>query len=206
LNAADHSPQAILAFWFANVGGDAAAVTARNSVWYGTDAAFDEQIRARFGALVDAATLDELNGWMQSASGTLALILLCDQFPRNIFRATPRAFALDQRAQTLARQGLAQGLDRQLGIAERSFFYLPFEHAEDQDTQALGLRCFEQLHADAAPEFKSFTADTLHWARDHHDIIARFDRFPHRNAILGRVSTPEELAFLAAHRNHYGQG
>ncbi|MCC6709648.1 MAG: DUF924 domain-containing protein [Gammaproteobacteria bacterium] len=200
------NPQAVLDFWFAGVGDDGAALKARHSVWYSSDARFDDEIRQRFGALVDAAAQGELKLWKLSPAGTLALIVVCDQFPRNIFRATPRAFALDQRAQALARDGVAQGIDRGLSIAERSFFYLPFEHAEDREAQAQSLRCFEQLHADAPAALRDFSADALHWSRDHHDIVQRFGRFPHRNLILDRDSTPEELAFLAAHRNTYGQG
>lgn len=196
----------MLAFWFAGVGDDAAVIEARNSIWYGSNAALDEQTRARFGALVEAAEGGELKLWKLSPAGTLALIVVCDQFPRNIYRATPRAFALDPRAQALARDAVAQGQDRELGCVERSFFYLPFEHAEDRQAQALSLRCFEQLHAEAPDALHSFTADALHWSRDHHDIIARFGRFPHRNLVLDRVSSGDELAWLAAHRNNYGQG
>lgn len=201
-----HDPQAVLDFWFAQAGDDAQAIAARNKIWYGSDARFDDEIRQRFGALVQAALDGELRLWKLSPAGTLALIVVCDQFPRNIFRATPRAFALDQRAQALARDGVAQGIDRMLGIVERSFFYLPFEHAEDREAQAQSLRCFERLHADAPEHLKDFTADTLYWSRDHHDIVQRFGRFPHRNLVLDRVSTPEELAFLAQHSRSYGQG
>ncbi len=196
----------MLAFWFAGVGDDAQAVNARNRVWYGTDSAFDDEIRTRFGPLVEAAARGELKLWKLSAAGTLALIVICDQFPRNIYRATPRAFALDQRAQALARDGVAQGIDRTLSIAERSFFYLPFAHAEDREAQGLSLRCFEQLHVDAPPDFEIFSADALHWSRDHHDVIARFGRFPHRNLILDRASTADEIAWLSARSQSYGQG
>ncbi|MBK6658419.1 MAG: DUF924 domain-containing protein [Proteobacteria bacterium] len=206
MNADDLSAQAVLDFWFAGVGDDADALAARNKIWYSTNPRFDDEIRQRFGGLVEAAERGELKLWKLSPAGTLALIVVCDQFPRNIHRATPRAFALDARAQALARDGVAQGIDRALGVAERSFFYLPFEHAEDREAQARSLRCFEQLHADAPVALKDFTADALHWSRDHHDIVARFGRFPHRNLVLDRESTPEELAFLVAHRNHYGQG
>lgn len=196
----------MLTFWFAGVGNDASAIEIRNGIWYGSNAAFDDEIRARFGALVDAAESGELKLWKLSPAGTLALILVCDQFPRNIYRATPRAFALDPRAQALARDAVALGQDRELSCVERSFLYLPFEHAEEREAQALSLRCFAQLHAEAPVDLRAFTADALHWSQDHHDIIARFGRFPHRNLILDRVSSAAELAWLAAHRNNYGQG
>lgn len=196
----------MLAFWFAGVGDDAAALQARNRVWFTSDPAFDDEIRRRFAVLVEAAQRGELKLWKLSAAGSLALVVVCDQFPRNIYRGTPRAFALDPRAQALARDAVAQGLDRQLGIVERSFLYLPFEHAEDRDAQAMSLRCFEQLHDEAPAHLKDYTADALHWSRDHHDIVTRFGRFPHRNLILDRVSSGAELEFLAGQYNNYGQG
>ena len=196
----------MLAFWFADVGDDAAAVQERNRVWFTSDPAFDTEMRRRFAALVESAQNDELKAWPLSAAGSLALVVICDQFPRNIYRGTPRAFALDPYALALARDAIAQGLDRQLGIVERSFLYLPFEHAEDRDAQAVSLRCFEQLHDEAPTHLRDYTADALHWSRDHHDIVSRFGRFPHRNLILDRVSSSAELEFLAAQYNNYGQG
>ena len=206
MDGRSQTPEAVLDFWFAGARDDAVLMAARNALWYGSSPAFDAEIAARFGELLAAAARGELKHWKLSATGTLALILVCDQFPRNIDRATPRAFSLDARAQALARDGVAQGIDRELTIIERSFFYLPFEHAEDRDAQQLSLRCFTALHQDAPTAFKALTADALHWARDHHDIVARFGRLPHRNLILDRLSTPDEVAWLAAHRNTYGQG
>ena len=201
-----HSPAAVLDFWFAGPRDDAQLMAARNAVWFGSNQAFDSEIRLRFGDLLAAAEQGDLQHWQLSASGTLALILVCDQFSRNVYRATPRAFALDARAQALARDGVAQGIDRELAIIERSFFYLPFEHAEDNEAQKLAVRCFESLDLEAPAAFKAVTADALHWARDHHAIVARFGRLPHRNLILDRPSTPDEVAWLAAHPNGYGQG
>ena len=206
MDSQDHTPEAVLAFWFADAGDDAAAVQERNRVWFTSDPAFDEEIRRRFAALVESAQSDELKAWPLSAAGSLALVVICDQFPRNIYRGTPRAFALDPYALALARDAIAQGLDRQLSIVERSFLYLPFEHAEDRDAQAVSLRCFEQLHDEAPTHLRDYTADALHWSRDHHDIVSRFGRFPHRNLILDRVSSSAELEFLAAQYNNYGQG
>lgn len=206
MDSQDHTPEAVLAFWFADAGDDAAAVQERNRVWFTSDPAFDEEIRRRFAALVESAQSDELKAWPLSAAGSLALVVICDQFPRNIYRSTPRAFALDPYALALARDAIAQGLDRQLSIVERSFLYLPFEHAEDRDAQAVSLRCFEQLHDEAPTHLRDYTADALHWSRDHHDIVSRFGRFPHRNLILDRVSSSAELEFLAAQYNNYGQG
>jgi len=174
------SSQAVLAFW-RDAGYDK---------WFTRNDDFDREIRERFLATHEAAALGRLADWEASAEGALALMILLDQFPRNMFRGTARAFATDPLALEAARHALAEGFDRALLPVERLFAYLPFEHSEalaDQDrscelTQAL----------DAYPE----TNDVYRYAVLHRDIIRRFGRFPHRNAILGRVSTPEELEFL----------
>lgn len=154
------------------------------------DAAFDARVRERFGAAVEAA----LAGTLPPAWGAapLAEILLLDQFTRNIFRATPRAFAGDARALALARGIVARGDDLQLDPVQRPFAYLPFEHAEDAACQDEAVRLFSALAA-ADARF----ADMLDYAHRHRDVILRFGRFPHRNAILGRTSSADELAYLA---------
>lgn len=173
----------ILDFWFLPAGDYRAE-------WFRKDDAFDAAIRERFGAAVDAA----LAGTAPAAAGDgdmLARILLLDQFTRNIFRGTPRAFAGDARALALARQLVASGADRALHPVQRAFAYLPFEHAEDAAAQAESLRHFGALAAEDAG-----SAEALDYAQRHQVVVARFGRFPHRNAILGRASTAEELAFL----------
>jgi uncharacterized protein (DUF924 family) len=174
----EESCQAVLDFWF----GPAAA-----GKWFAVDESFDAAIRTRFLPLWERAARQELDGWAASANGALALILVLDQFPRNMFRGTPRAFATDARARGIADLARERGFDLAVPDDRRMFFYLPFEHAEDLACQRL---CVE-LCARHLPE-----GDLQDYARRHHDIIARFGRFPHRNAILGRVSTPEEAAFL----------
>lgn len=198
--------EAVLAFWYGPAcDADPAALVARQALWFGSDSAFDMQIRASYSDLLAQAAAGELRRWKLSPRGTLALILLFDQFPRNMFRHLPQAFAYDARAQALCRDGLALGIDDSLSVSERLFYYMPLEHAEDRAAQALSLRCFERLHAQAPTALHAVTGNALAHAREHHDIIERFGRFPHRNLVLDRVSTTDELAWIAAHRGAYGQ-
>ena len=176
---------------------------AARDAWFRKDAAFDAAIRARFGMAVEAAvdpTVDanERSGyadWTAHPRGALALILLLDQFTRNVFRDTPRAFAGDARALATAAAvvdaGMDRGLDHRLDGYERWFLYMPFEHSEDAAMQQRSLALFARLRDDTG------LAAPLEWAAKHAAVVRRFGRYPHRNAILGRASTPEEVAFLA---------
>jgi uncharacterized protein (DUF924 family) len=154
--------------------------------WFTKDAAFDEQIRERFLDTYEAAAAGKLSGWEHSAQDALALLILLDQFPRNMFRGDVRTFATDPLARAVAAGAIVRGFDSQVPADLRSFFYLPFEHSEDLADQERGI-AFYKATGDA---------DGLKWAEIHADIIRRFGRFPHRNAVLGRTTTPEEQAFL----------
>ena len=155
--------------------------------WFTKDEAFDRQCRERFLLTHEAAARGDLDEWELSPDGALALCILLDQFPRNMFRGTRRVYQTDATALDVADRAIERGFDSQVEPALRGFFYLPFEHSENLADQERSVA----LHEAAGDE------DGLTWARHHHDIIARFGRFPHRNAILGRESTPEELAYLA---------
>jgi uncharacterized protein (DUF924 family) len=181
----DLSARAVLAFWF----GD--APLAQRAEWFRKDPAFDAQIRARFGALIEAALAGEHADWDAAPAGALARIVVLDQFTRNVFRDTARAFAGDALALAAARALVARGDDRHLAPLQRVFAYLPFEHAEDRMLQAESLRLFAALTRDA-PALAGFED----YARRHAVVIERFGRFPHRNAALGRVSTDEEQHYL----------
>jgi uncharacterized protein (DUF924 family) len=183
------TPQHVLDFWFA-LPSDAEHNRTR-AVWFKKDDAFDAAIRTRFGALIEQALAGALAGWRATVDGAVAEIVVLDQFTRNAFRDTARAFAGDASALSLARTLVAKGADRALPSVRRQFVYLPFEHAEDLATQEESLRLFRGMAND-----EPALADLLTWAERHHAIVARFGRFPHRNAILGRTSTPEEAAFL----------
>ena len=187
---------AILDFWFGGEQDDAAVASAQSWLWWSKDAATDAEIRRRFEPAVQAAARGDLDDWVDTPRHRLALVLLCDQFPRNIYRDTPGAFAFDERARRLCRQALAAQEDAQLRPIERVFLYLPLEHSEDPGDQDEAVRLFEAL-VEAVPvarraPFEGF----LDFARRHRDVIRRFGRFPHRNRILQRPSTEEESEFL----------
>jgi len=176
-------PRDVLSFWFGQ--------PPKN--WFRKNAAFDTEVRTRFGATIDAALAGGLRDWdEQGAAATLARILVLDQFTRNAWRGTPTSFAGDALALAAARTLADSGAHLTLTAQQRSFAYLPFEHAEDAAMQSRAIALFTRL----AAEHPGFD-DSLDYARRHSDVIARFGRFPHRNAILGRASTPEETAYLA---------
>jgi uncharacterized protein (DUF924 family) len=180
----------LLDFWFAD------GLDAFRKAWFVKDGAFDETCRAGFGTLVVPARDGALDGWAKTAEGALALLLLLDQFPRNLFRGTAEAFASDAHAREVARRTvLARRFDLTLPAMARMFLYLPFEHGESMADQDLSVALFEGLRdhpAHAAPD------GAIDYAWRHRVVIGRFGRFPHRNAALGRVSTPAEQAWLAA--------
>jgi uncharacterized protein (DUF924 family) len=174
----------VLDFWFGPV--DTEGRYARQATWFRADPAFDSACNAAFGQETARAAVGELDGLTATREGSLALVLLLDQFPRNIYRGQAQAFSADAKAREVARKSLARGDDQLLSKRQRLFLYLPFEHSEDLTDQELAVRLVATLG----------DLEQLRWAERHRDLIARFGRFPHRNAILGRVSTPEEAAFL----------
>jgi uncharacterized protein (DUF924 family) len=184
------TPEAVLEFWFP------ADPRRANALWWGKDAALDAEIRERFGPTLRAARAGELDAWAEAARGRLALIVVLDQMSRNIHRDSPEAFAADERARALTLTGLERGHDRELRPIERLFFYLPLEHSEALADQQ---RCVELMGALASEvedaEREQFVG-FVDYAVRHRDIIERFGRFPHRNAVLGRESTAAELEFL----------
>lgn len=188
--------QALLDHWFADGLRHGWPSEPRGGLWFGATPAQDTDLRERFGAAVDQALAGQLNGWAATPTGRLALVLLLDQLPRNLFRGQPGAFAGDARAQALASEAVDSGQDRLLPTVGRVFLYMPFMHAEHLALQDRCVRCFEQLRADAAPERHAALDDHLRFAQLHRDIVLRFGRFPHRNAALGRATTAEEAAFL----------
>jgi uncharacterized protein (DUF924 family) len=183
VNADGEAPPApksedVIAFWRA----------AGPQKWFGKDAAFDREIEARFLSVHEAAAAGRLSGWEATPDGALALLLLLDQFPRNMFRNSARAFATDPLARAVADRAVAHQFDASVPSAERIFFYLPFEHSENLADQERSLDLSRRAGGGKADKY----------AEVHADIIRRFGRFPHRNAILGRATTPDEQAFLDA--------
>jgi uncharacterized protein (DUF924 family) len=158
--------------------------------WFAKDAAFDEAIRLKFEPTHHAAARGEYDAWAKTPEGTLALVILLDQFPRNLYRGSAHAFATDAKARRIATDAVERGFDRAGPADLRSFFYLPFEHSEDIADQDRGVVLCEALEAETGD------GGFAKWARIHRDVIARFGLFPHRNAALGRDATPAEQAFL----------
>ena len=198
--------RAVREFWFGAAPLTAAAVAARMAhFWFGGEGAEDEEIRARFGPLVERAAAGELAGWADGPRRRLSLILLLDQFPRNIFRGTARAFASDEQALALTLSGMQSAADAALEPVERLFFYMPLQHAENLEAQDEAVAACRRLVAEATPEFQEIFAGALRYAQEHRAIIERFGRFPHRNAVLGRSDTPEEAQWLSEGGARFGQ-
>lgn len=186
----------LIEFWFGPLTGPEAFNRDRYDLWFQNGRAYDGTIRERFGDLWRRAEAGDLDDWAETPQGRLALILLLDQVPRHIHRGTAAAFAQDHRAQALTLAGMAQGHDRALWPIQRLFFYLPLEHAEDLAVQERSVAAFTQLRDEAPAALQEDCAGFLDYAHRHREVIARFGRFPDLNVILGRDSTPEELAFL----------
>jgi len=186
----------LLSYWLEPEPTNEAEVEVRKAFWFQGSADIDREIRDRFGALVDKARSGELDEWAESPRGTLALIILIDQFSRNLYRGTPAAFSCDSMALGLARRGYESGHFGELRTIEHLFAAMPFRHAEDIETQkrAVALAVSDALRAEA--HLKVLCVYSVDWARKHLDVIVRFGRFPHRNVALGRPSTPQELEYL----------
>lgn len=192
------TPQDVLAFWLGAYPLDGAAMLGMQKRWFQKSDDFDAQIRSRFGATLVAALAGQLTDWTQDAEGRLALILVLDQFTRNVFRDQAASFAGDPQALALALEGLERGNDKQVPPLARAFFYLPLEHAEDLAMQKRSVSLFEALAAQGHDgELGQTLAVMADYARQHQDVIARFGRFPHRNAMLGRSSSAAEQEYLA---------
>ena len=189
----------VLSYWF----GDAsdpidgvAALERRSGKWFYGGPSVDREIGERFGVTLESARRGEIEGWAETPRGRLALIVLLDQFSRNVFRGTPLAFAQDPAAQRLAVSGLEASMDQDLALHERMFFGMPLNHAEDVVSQERGLAYAERVTAEAPVAVRPFYERSIAYMRKHHDVVARFGRFPTRNAALGRASTPEEVTYL----------
>jgi len=186
----------ILRFWFGTATDDLEVAGQCGKLWWKKDAETDALIRQRFSGVLDDAVNARCEDWLKEARGRLAMIILTDQFSRNMYRDTPRAFAHDPLALNWCKEGLEAGADLRLRPIERVFVYLPLEHSESLEDQDRSVELFTGL-ANGVPEDKrKLFAGYVDYAERHRDIVQRFGRFPHRNAILGRDSSPEELDFL----------
>ena len=187
----------VLKFWFGVLNSDGDVAKDKTQLWFIKRESTDRLIEEKFGALVEAASNESLDHWLGSPRGTLALIILLDQFTRNIYRNQATCFAQDPKALKYCLEGLSQGTDLELRPLERMFFYMPLEHSENLKHQDLSVQLFDKLRSLAPGDTKKHAESFYKYALSHREIIQRFGRFPHRNAILGRENTPEETAFLS---------
>lgn len=194
----------VLQFWFGDIDNELSPPT-QAAMWYQGSKALDYAMVEKFGHLYQRAINHELDDWLDSPGGSLALVILLDQLPRNMFRGTARAFASDAQALAISQQGIAAGFDCSMALIERVFYYHPFEHSEQLAMQQQCLSLFDQLaHSYPAEVHQQVIANARHWAQEHLAIIEQFGRFPHRNQILNRASTAAEVQFLRAGVN-FGQ-
>jgi uncharacterized protein (DUF924 family) len=195
----------ILDFWFSEQELTAPQIDSRMERWFGTDPQQDKRIRDEFGDLVEQALQGHLDDWAKSIQGRLALILLLDQFCRNIFRGSPRAFAGDKQALKLCVEASMNNEYRALTPEQRVFFFMPLQHAESLSVQDKSVRIYNALADGVSDTLRETFLTFVQFAELHRDIVARFGRFPHRNRHLGRSNTAEEDAFLAADGPSFGQ-
>ena len=198
-------------FWFGKLPLSAQALNQRLALWFPGDEsadavrARDEAIRARFGELVERAARGDLASWADSPRRCLSLIILLDQFPRNIYRSTARAFATDELALAATLSGMQSAADGALDVVERIFFYMPLQHCEAREVQDESVAAYRRLLTEAPQESRTIFEESLEAAEQHHSIIERFGRFPHRNRVLERANTPEEEAWLRTSGDRIGQ-
>lgn len=198
MNDADRI-QAILQFWFDELDALGMCSEAQNRLWFQSRPETDREIEQRFGTDIKQALAGELDHWADHGDGLVALVILLDQFTRNVYRGTAAAFSGDRRALALVEAAVARGADRESPRIHRVFLYIPYEHAEDSVVQEAGIRCFDQLLKDCHPDARERVSGFRDYSVAHRDVIARFGRFPHRNAIIGRNSTEEEISHLQQH-------
>ena len=198
--------EAVLKFWFKEQQLSAPQIDGRMEVWFGGDAVFDEEITRNFSQDVEDASVGRLNHWASNPHGRLALILLLDQFRRNIYRNKAEAFEKDPVALKLCVEGAMEKKDQGLSPIERVFFYMPLQHAESRKVQEKSCEIYNKLADAVSPTFRETFQTVAQFAELHADIVRQFGRFPHRNTLLGRESTPEEAVYLAGDAPSFGQG
>ena len=197
---------AILAFWFREQELSAPQIDHRLDIWFGEDEVFDHECKKEFADDVAKATEGKLDHWAHQPNGRLALILLLDQFRRNIYRNTAEAFAMDKAALKLCVEGAMEKKDKGLTPIERAFFYMPLQHSESRKVQAKAVKIYNRLAEVVSPTYRETFETIAQFAELHHDIIEQFGRFPHRNKLLDRENTAEEDEYLSGDSPDFGQG
>ena len=197
---------AILAFWFKEQELSAPQIDRRMDIWFGEDQAFDHEIQEEFAADVDKASAGKLDHWAHESRGRLALILLLDQFRRNIHRGTAQAYEKDKIALKLCVEGAMEKKDKGLTPIQRAFFYMPLQHTESRKVQSKSVALYNKLAEAVSPTYQETFLTIAQFAELHRDIVERFGRFPHRNKAMGRDDTPEENEYLSGDSPDFGQG
>jgi len=198
--------EAILAFWFKEVELSAPQIDRRMDIWFGEDDVFDHECKKEFSSDVDRASEGQLDHWAAEPRGRLALILLLDQFRRNIYRGTVQAFAKDKAALKLCVEGAMEKKDKGLTPIQRAFFYMPLQHTESLKVQTKSVQIFGRLSEAVSATYRETFKTIAQFAELHHDIVEQFGRFPHRNKLLNRENTAEEDEYLAGDSPDFGQG
>lgn len=198
--------EAIVAFWFKEQALSAPQIDRRMDIWFGEDPEFDHEVLTEFGNDVDRASDGQLNHWAHKPQGCLALILLLDQFRRNIYRNSAKAFEKDKVALKICVEGAMQKKDKDLSPIQRVFFYMPLQHAESKKVQAKACELYNKLALAVSPTYRETFSTIAQFAELHRDIIDRFNRFPHRNKLLNRQNTAEEDEYMAGDSPDFGQG
>ena len=195
----------ILAFWFGDIANGDVVDDSKRSMWFNGTPELDQDITERFLTRYQQGLAGKLAHWQSEPKGSLALVVLLDQFPLNMFRRSARAFESEDAAVAACRHAIERHQDSELAFVERSFLYMPLMHAESADLQAASVQHYTKLVEDAPEPLRETAKYTLSFAQGHHDIVAKFGRFPHRNTVLARESTAEEIAFLNENPASYGQ-
>lgn len=195
----------VLHFWFGHIESTVLPTQDRTRIWFGATSEGDQQIIEQFKTVSNEAICGNYDSWESEPRGSLALIIIFDQFSRSIFRKTAMAFTQDQKALDVCIRGIERQYDHELSLIERAFFYMPLMHSENREMQATSVRAFKMLVDLSFPEARSIYDNFFEYALRHFEIIEKFGRFPHRNVIIGRDSTPEEEEFLQKSKESFGQ-
>jgi len=196
----------ILSFWFREQELSAPQIDRRMDIWFGEDSVFDHEIEKEFLDDIEKASEGKLDHWADEPHGRLALIILIDQFRRNLYRGSAKAFSLDKLALKLCVEGAMERKDKGLTPVQRMFFYMPLQHAESRKVQAKSVELYDRLAESVSPTLQETFLTVAQFAELHKDIIDQFGRFPHRNVLLGRENTAEENEYLAGDSPDFGQG
>jgi uncharacterized protein (DUF924 family) len=196
LNEIPADAREVLEFWFGPMSSDGTADPVHSMRWWSKNPDFDREVRKHFGDVHQAALRGDKDGWLESPRGRLALVLVLDQFSRNMFRGDPKSFDGDARALKVALEGIDRGDDKLLGPDERTFLYMPLMHSEDPVIQERSIALFTALAEELSGDARKSAENTLEFAKKHREVVLMFGRFPHRNAVLGRTTTADEMAFI----------